>query len=414
MLMKSLYSAKIRPVIGAATILLALYTVLMSGAHDFSEEKAGAIIARISDNLSTNSSRSGAESGLKYGAIEIKGIAYDKWAKISDLALSYFYHFRQEGTRLGISTHSANMLPDHTNSDNAALQFQEAINLIISSELFAVITPEKPVLYNVSFLHNAQGNAVEYAKHNLAATSALKILRLNPKKEETLDLSHGAKAEIILSKSKRSANAHLVANAAKFLSGADVWSINSGDLRYEGKQKSADSFESNGTVTVDKLTFQSSSNSANFSTSPLTAVASWIIREQQNSSGETDNLRIIIDHGLITNGSSKISINGEIAIAGDNKTDGEIIVEITEPDMLLESDWIIPQHKDELRKLLDSIAGFSVQGHKQVIITIKPDKDSYWQIGKIALAKLLEQNIANLFIFGEKEQNAPEEKQQKI
>jgi hypothetical protein len=379
------------PVLGGAAILVALYTVLFGGVQNFTTEDAEHLLEDLSSHLSEESSYRGKETKLQYNNLEIKGFAYEKFAHVSKLSLDFIYQQWQGGTRLGISTENAELIPDPSNGSRTFLRLGDGVNLISSSELLAIIKPAKPLLYSFN-KHPKEEGAV---KHRLQVPGNIGVTMLNPKREVTLQLSKPAHADITFFEDRHRLRTQIVSGPLVALMDSGYWRIDDADIRYDSVQRSADVAESKGTLTLENIGF----NRKEVNPDPYNLTAAWTLREQKNIGGATDSSQLDIEHCLLTDDNVKIAVNGVVNFDIDDKAYGELTVEISNPSLFLKSAWISPNKRELATSLLHEVLGDDADIEKQIIITLSRPKDGQWRIGKMPLDALLDKGFLSLFPF---------------
>ncbi len=391
-------------VLGSTAIIGALYMILFSGIPNLSNDDAERMLSELASHFSTEASYRGGEAKLQYSNVEVHGFAYDKWARTSNLAFDFMYPQWQGHNRLGLSTQNADLIPDHTTPQRMTLRFTDAINLISGSELLAIMHPVKPILYAINQKPAATDGAIS---HRLIIPANIDISMLQPKRELKIELPEPIRLDVNFFKTQHRLHAHLVSGIAAILSPSGRWSMENADIRYDTLQKSPDTVESKGTLTLDRLAFARDG----ISTSPFAATAAWGLKEQRNISGSVDTMSLEIDHGLLTNGDVKVSATGNVNFDIDDAPYGEIVVEISNPADFAKSGWIAKDKQEEALALLDEILGEKIGSHKQAIINIARAKNGEWKIGKLPLNEELTKKILNILIFNTQEpndQNTPE------
>lgn len=386
-------SSMIRPMLGSAAMIAALYTILFSGIRNFNSEDAERMLAELSQHFTKESTRRGKEAKLQYSAVETQGFAYDKTASISNLSLDFIYQQWQGGRRFGISTDEMDLLPDQANPARLVMRFANALNLISSSELLARIQPAKPVLYAV----NLKPSKDEAIIHRIVVPGNINITTLEPRREFYLKLKDPLQAEIAFYELQQHLRAQVKSGAMQTLLPTGSWRVGGVDLRYESLQRSAEAVKSKGTIAINDLAF----TFGNIVSPPYNATAAWAMKEQRNISGATDSAQIVIEHGLLASGDMKISANGTLYLDIDDSMYGELVFEITNPAAFLQSSWILPAKRAAARDMLVAITGDDdMESHTQLIISLERDKNGRWQVGKQPLDALLEKGLMDMFIFG--------------
>ena len=394
--MKSRKNLLSQRLLGSTVIVGALYIILFSGTPNFSNDDAEYLLSNFSTHLSEESGARGSEAKLQYSHIEVQGFAYDKWARISNFALDFMTPQWQGQSRLGLSTKNADLVPDHTSAKRATMRFPEAINLISGSQLLAILQPDKPIIYGINQQPTGDGEIT----HRIVIPTNLNISMLEPKRNLRIELTDPIQVDASFFKTQHRLRGHVVSGVARILSQGDQWGIENVDIRYDSLQKSTNIIESKGTLTLDRLTFAR----AGISTTPLAATAAWLMKEQRNINDSVESIKLEIEHGLITNGDSKISVTGDINFDIDDAAYGELVVEISNPTEFVKSGWIAKNKQEEALSLLDEILGEKIGSHKQAIINIVRTKNGEWKVGKVLLDEDLGKKIVNIFIFNTQEQ----------
>lgn len=384
----------ISPVLGSVAIVVALYTVLFGGMRNFTGEDAERMLADLSTHLSTESARRSKETKLQYSAVEMEGIAYDKVAHVSNLSLDFIYQQWQGGRRFGISTERADIVPDQADPKRMIMRFSDMLNIISSSQLLAMVRPAKPIIYTT----NLKPKNADAVVHKIVVPGNISITTLAPKHEFHLKLKQPVQAEVSFFKAQHKLNAQILAGAVQAYMPSGSWQLGDADIRYDSIQRSTETVESKGTLTLNNIAF----TIGNIVSSPYTMTAAWMLKEQRNISGANDASELVIEHGLLTNGDMKLAINGTVNVDIDDTAYGELVLEITNPEVFLESSLIWPEKRALARQLLAEIMGDSDE-HKQAIINISRGKNGSWQIGKMTLDALIEKGLMNIFIFGKHE-----------
>lgn len=382
--------------LGGAAILGALYVILFSGTPNFSSEDAEHILADLASHYSEEATRRGSEAKLQYSNVEIHGLAYDKWAHVNNLAVDFIYQQWQEHTRFSFSTQSAELFPDHANPARISLRFSDAVNVISGSDLLAMVQPLQPIIYSFNRKPADMEGAI---RHRVTMPGNLDVTLLNPKRTIHVELATPAQMEADFFETQHRLHARALSGTMQIRTEDSTWRVENADIRYDSLQKGPAITESKGTATLDKILY----SRADARTSPFVATGAWSLREQRNISGSVESMILAIDHGLLTNGDSKLSINGDVNFDIDDTAYGELVVEISNPQQFVESGWIAKGKEQEALALLDEIVGEKIGGHKQAIINISRIKNGTWKIGKLMLNDDLRHRINTLFIFNTQE-----------
>jgi len=392
--MRRSYSSQVSPLLGGVAIMVALYTILFGGIRNFDTADAERILSEISTHLATESAARGKEARLQYSNVDIRGYAYEKWARISKLSLDFIYQQWQGGTRFGVSTEGADIIPDYAQQKRIIMRFGDTLNIISSSELLAMVRPEKPLVYSLS---HTSSDAPDSIQHRLVIPGNLFITTLHPKQDLKLEFKSPARIDLSFIQPQRQLQADALFGPMRMDMNGAAWSLNSIDVHYNSTQKSNSAIENKGTLTLDRLAFVQGNNAP----PPFTMTAAWSLKEQRNISGATDTAQLVIDHALLTDGDTKIAANGTIHFDIDDTPYGEVTIEVNNVLPLLKNGWILPSKEEAALALLSDITGEDAATHAQLIFTVAREKNGAWKVGKMPLETLLEKDFMSIFTFWE-------------
>lgn len=394
--MISLSSQK-RPILtvaGIAILMLAIFSILLTGTSHFDRSVAEQKLHEFSEFIAQEAAAGGKEGKFTFGSIEMEGWGYDKQGIVKNVSLEVSEEALLDTNKLSVSTGTLIIRPNRMVADSWLFVFPEPFNVIQNSQLTGTVIASGPITYGIQ---NLKINGDPGHVHRLQLPNQISLLPATVAGETNevqgrIDITYAENPTLTVRyvpQNQSYSISYLFNNLRVVRDGASLIAVGllssqhdeamAQDGKVSGKYALAMENIVTGQDTMDVKPYNVSADFSYHGDQPS--------MDMRGLAPDFSNMEIEFGNLSISGEGYKVRATGMLTTASDDPLPfGALDVDINDINKLMDSGLVPEQVKGAVTHALQKITGGTAESH--VVFALKREKNGVFYVGNITFEHL--------------------------